>query len=42
MINKNAPRAKANCTGRCTTCKKHELNICQGGCLGFANLGGES
>lgn len=32
------PRIQANCTGKCTTCKKHELLQCQGGCLGFANV----
>lgn len=34
------PRMLANCTGKCTTCKKHELLQCQGGCLGFASCGG--
>jgi hypothetical protein len=38
MLTKTAVRAEANCVGRCTMCKKHELKICQGGCLGFANL----
>ena len=38
LLNKNGPRAKANCTGRCTTCKKHKLMQCQGGCLGFAEV----
>lgn len=28
--------AKANCTGRCTTCKKHDLMQCGGGCLAFS------
>lgn len=37
MAKKNLPRAYANCTGKCKTCKKHELLKCQGGCLGFAN-----
>ena len=38
LLKKNYPRALANCTGKCTTCKKHELLQCQGGCLGFADL----
>ena len=37
MATKNVPRALANCTGKCATCKKHELLQCQGGCLGFAD-----
>lgn len=35
---KTLPRAEANATGRCATCKKHELYECQGGCLGFAEV----
>ena len=27
------PHVEANCTGRCSTCKEHELLLCQGGCL---------
>lgn len=34
--NMSFPAAKANCTGRCTTCKKHDLMQCSGGCLGFS------
>lgn len=37
LITKSLPKAKKICTGRCTTCKKHELLQCQGGCLGFAD-----
>lgn len=40
LLKHNYVRAQANCTGKCTTCKKHELLQCQGGCLGFANLEG--
>lgn len=29
------PNVEANCTGKCTSCKKHELLQCQGGCLSF-------
>lgn len=29
------PKVKLNCTGKCTTCKKYELMLCQGGCLSF-------
>lgn len=36
LIKKSYPRVQANCTGKCTTCKKHKLLQCQGGCLGFA------
>lgn len=38
FLKKSYPRILANCTGKCTTCKKHELLQCQGGCLGFANV----
>ena len=38
LLKKNAPKAEANCTGKCTTCKKHKLLQCQGGCLGFAEV----
>lgn len=38
LLKKNVPRAAANCTGKCTTCKKHKLLQCQGGCLGFAQV----
>ena len=38
FLKNSYPRIQANCTGKCTTCKKHELLKCQGGCLGFANL----
>jgi sulfatase maturation enzyme AslB (radical SAM superfamily) len=37
LLTRNYVRAQANCTGKCTTCKKHELLQCQGGCLGFAS-----
>jgi hypothetical protein len=36
LANITFPNAKLNCTGKCTTCKKHELLQCQGGCLSFA------
>lgn len=35
FVKKSVPRAEKNCTGKCTTCKKHKLMQCQGGCLGF-------
>lgn len=35
LIKKSLPRAEKNCTGKCTTCKRHKLLQCQGGCLGF-------
>jgi hypothetical protein len=38
LLKKSYPRALANCTGKCATCKKHELLQCQGGCLGFAEV----
>lgn len=38
FIRHSIPRIEANCTGKCTTCRKHELLKCQGGCLGFANV----
>lgn len=38
LIKKTLPRVNANCTGKCSTCKKHELLQCQGGCLGFAEV----
>lgn len=38
LLKKSYPRAEANCTGKCTTCKKHKLLQCQGGCLGFAEV----
>lgn len=38
LLKKTYPRVAANCTGRCSTCKKHELLQCQGGCLGFAEV----
>ena len=38
LAKKTLPRASANCTGRCSTCKKHKLLQCQGGCLGFAQV----
>lgn len=37
MLKKTYPKVQANCTGKCTTCKKHKLLQCQGGCLGFAD-----
>ena len=36
QMKKSYPKVEANCTGKCTTCKKHKLLQCQGGCLGFA------
>jgi hypothetical protein len=41
LLKKSYPRAIANCTGKCTTCKKHKLLKCQGGCLGFAEVNEE-
>lgn len=38
LLKKSYPRAEANCTGKCSTCKKHKLLQCQGGCLGFADM----
>lgn len=38
LLKKSYPKMLANCTGKCTTCKKHELLQCQGGCLGFAQM----
>lgn len=38
LIKKSYPKVEANCTGKCTTCKKHKLLQCQGGCLGFAEV----
>lgn len=38
LIKKSLPKAEANCTGKCTTCKKHKLLQCQGGCLGFGEV----
>lgn len=37
MLKKTYPKVQANCTGKCTTCRKHKLLQCQGGCLGFAD-----
>lgn len=37
---KTYPRVQANCTGKCTHCRNHELLICQGGCLAFAEVNG--
>ena len=36
---KNFKRVEANCTGKCIGCKMHELMLCQGGCLAFADEG---
>lgn len=36
FVKKTLPRVEANCTGKCTSCRKYELLQCQGGCLGFA------
>lgn len=38
LLKHTYPRVEANCTGKCTSCKKHKLLQCQGGCLGFANV----
>lgn len=35
---KTYPRVQANCSGKCTLCKNHELLVCQGGCLAFAQM----
>ena len=32
------PKFINNCTGKCSTCKKHELFTCQGGCLAFSQM----
>lgn len=31
------PRVEKNCTGKCKSCKMHDLLLCQGGCLAFAD-----
>lgn len=31
------PKFINNCSGKCKTCKKHQLLQCQGGCLAFSN-----
>ena len=38
LLKKSYPRAQHNCSGKCANCPDHELLICQGGCLGFANV----
>lgn len=38
MYKKNVPKALSNNQGKCSTCKKHKLLQCQGGCLGFSEL----
>lgn len=38
LLVKNYKRALNNGGGRCSTCKKHKLLQCQGGCLGFAEV----
>lgn len=38
LFKKSYPRMLANCSGKCSTCKKHKLMQCQGGCLGFAEV----
>lgn len=35
---KNYPRMVGNATGKCAGCPNHELMLCQGGCLGFADM----
>lgn len=30
------PLVEKNCTGKCVGCEKHDLLLCQGGCLAFA------
>ena len=30
------PKFINNCTGKCSSCKEHELFMCQGGCLAFS------
>lgn len=30
------PKFVKNCSGKCSTCKEHELFTCQGGCLAFS------
>ena len=37
LLKKSYPRMCANATGRCASCSNHDLLICQGGCLGFAD-----
>lgn len=37
LLKKSYPRMCANATGRCAGCSNHDLLICQGGCLGFAD-----
>ena len=36
LLKKTAPRAEANCGGKCAQCQKHENLSCQGGCLAFS------
>jgi len=38
LAKKVLPKAEKNRYGRCSSCKKHELLQCQGGCLGFAEV----
>ena len=38
LIKKSYPKVEANCTGKCTTCKRYKLLQCQGGCLGFGEV----
>lgn len=35
LFEKMLPRSRANANGRCESCQKHRLDICQGGCLVF-------
>lgn len=35
---KTYPRVCANATGKCKDCKLHDLLVCQGGCLAFADM----
>ena len=39
---KTYPRVCHNNSGKCAHCKDYEMLICQGGCLSFANMDGES
>lgn len=38
LLKKSYPRMCANGTGKCASCPDHDLLICQGGCLGFAEV----
>jgi hypothetical protein len=41
LFRKTYPRVQSNCSGKCNGCKQHDLLLCQGGCLAFADISGE-